>query len=330
MICFFDLEGPLCPIDHAADVIEIIGKKLGREQDFYQLFKMISDYDDELFLVDKKEGYWPGDTLKLIAPIVVTYANEKEMIELSKNAQPTEGAIELFDYLHEKDIPTYIISTSYTQHAHTIAEKLNHPIENVRCTKLDFSLKPEKSDILNKLFDDIFPRFLEEGLPAVKKDLDKYFFKEIPNSDFATIFENTIVCGGGRKKDNVIDILQEYSCEPDEAFAVGDSITDIQMLDFIRKNDGTAVSFNGNIHSLQPASVAYSGKSIFPLQKLIEVFPKTKEYITSFTEEEKQQMEEKEENFHLVEGLTEKEFNKLLKLQKKYRKLLRDKAAQLT
>ena len=63
MIAFFDLEGPLCPIDHAADVIAEIGRKLGKEEDFYKLFEMISLYDDELFLVDKKEDYWPGDTL---------------------------------------------------------------------------------------------------------------------------------------------------------------------------------------------------------------------------------------------------------------------------
>ena len=77
MIAFFDLEGPLCPIDHAADVIALIGKKLGKEQDFYKLFQMISLYDDELFLVDKKKDYWPGDTLKLIAPIVVSFADEE-------------------------------------------------------------------------------------------------------------------------------------------------------------------------------------------------------------------------------------------------------------
>ncbi len=330
MICFFDLEGPLCPIDHAADVIESIGKRLGKEQNFYQLFKMISDYDDELFLVDKKEGYWPGDTLKLISPIIVSFADEEEMISLSQKAEPTEGAIELFNYLHKKDIPTFIISTSYSQHAHTIAKKLNHTIENVRCTKLDFSLKPKNIAILDKLFDDIFPRFLKNGLVEVKKDLDKYFFDEIPKSDFGPIFEETIVCGGGRKKENVIDILQEYSCEPDEVLAVGDSITDIQMLDFIRKNGGTAVSFNGNIHSLKPASIAYSGKTIFPLKKLIDVFPETKKFIADFTEEEKQEMKINEENFHLVEDLTEEQFNELLSLQKKYRKLLREKAAQLT
>ncbi len=156
MIAFFDLEGPLCPIDHAADVIEIIGKKLGKEDDFYKLFQMISVYDDELFLVDKKENYWPGDTLKLIAPIVVYYAEEKELIAISEKAEPTPGAVELFEYLHKKSIPTYVISTSYTQHAHTITRKLNHPIENVRCTTLDFSLKPNSAEILGKLFDDIF------------------------------------------------------------------------------------------------------------------------------------------------------------------------------
>ncbi|MGC9781183.1 MAG: hypothetical protein HZR80_18215 [Candidatus Heimdallarchaeota archaeon] len=44
------------PIDHAADVLSRIGQKPGKERDFYDLFKMISLYDDELFLVDRKEN----------------------------------------------------------------------------------------------------------------------------------------------------------------------------------------------------------------------------------------------------------------------------------
>ncbi|MFW9922041.1 MAG: HAD family hydrolase [Candidatus Thorarchaeota archaeon] len=329
MIAFFDLEGPLCPIDHAAEVMELIGKKLGKEHDFYQLFNMISIYDDELFLVEKKKDYWPGDTLKLIAPIIISYANEKELLEISNKAIPTPGAKELFNFLHKKKIPTYIISTSYTQHAYTIAKKLKHPIENVRCTTLDFSLKPDNLDLLDELFDEIFPRYLKDGLTEVKNDLDNFFFKKIPQSNFEPVFSSTIVCGGGRKREAVIEILKQNNLTASEAIAIGDSITDTQMLDYVRKAKGIAVSFNGNQHSLKPANIAYSGKSIYPLKQLFTSYPNSKQWVTEKKDNEKE-MEKKQEFFYMIEGITEEELQKIVILQKKYRKMLREKAAQLT
>ncbi|TET27530.1 MAG: hypothetical protein E3J70_11665 [Candidatus Heimdallarchaeota archaeon] len=327
MITFFDLEGPLCPIDHAADVIALIGKKLGKEQDFYKLFQMISLYDDELFLVDKKKDYWPGDTLKLIAPIVVSFADEELLFKISQEAEPTPGAIELFQYLHQKEIPTYIISTSYAQHAHTITKKLNHPIENVRCTTLDFSLKPENTDALTPLFEDIFPRYLKDGMKEVKKDLDKFFFSDIPKSNFGAVFNSTVVCGGGRKRESVIEILEEHKLKASDSITIGDSITDIQMLEYVREKGGTGVSFNGNEYSLRPSMIAYSGKSIFPLTELISAFPNTSEFVSNLSKEE---MSRKEEFFDVSLDINEEEFQRILLLQKKYRKYLRVKAAELT
>ncbi|HUT82502.1 MAG TPA: HAD family hydrolase [Candidatus Bathyarchaeia archaeon] len=330
MIAFFDLEGPLCPIDHAAEIVAEIGKKLGKEDDFYQLFEMVSLYDDELFLIDKKEDYWPGDTLKLIAPIIIAFADEEMLYDLSRKAELTVGAVELFDFLHQNEIPTYIISTSYTHHAYTIAAKLNHPESKVRCTTLDFMLRPSSTDTLNQLFDDIFPRYLKDGLSEVKKDLDKFFFDTIPNSEFGPIFKSTIVCGGGRKKANVIELLEKHNIDASEAIAVGDSITDIQMLEFIRKNGGTAISFNGNNYSLNSSTIAYSGRSIFPLKKLFKVFPKTTDFIKHLSAKERNQMATNEEFLDIIDTNSPEDFKRILELQKKYRQILRQKAAQLT
>ncbi|MGC9781182.1 MAG: hypothetical protein HZR80_18210 [Candidatus Heimdallarchaeota archaeon] len=249
-------------------------------------------------------------------------------MEISRKASPTRGAVELFEYLRSKNIPTYIISTSYTQHAHNIAIKLGHPIENVRCTRLDFSLKPESTEALEPLFEDIFPRYLEEGLTAVKRSLDRFFFQEIPKSAFGPIFKSTIVCGSGRKREEVVAILHAHSLSASEVFAVGDSITDIQMLEYVRANEGMAVSFNGNDYSLKSSSIAFSGESIYPLKQIIEAFPKTKEFVQKFPRGKDQQQEEFFLN--LVEGIPKKDYDRILALQKKYRKLLREKAAQLT
>ena len=327
MIIFFDLEGPLCPIDHAADVLATIGKSLGKQEDFYQLFKMISLYDDELFLVDRKKDYWPGDTLKLIAPIIVSYGDEELLLEISQNAELTPGAKKLFDYLHEEKVPAYIISTSYTQHAHTIARKLAHPIENVRCTTLDFHLKPKDTSLLNELFEEIFPKYLREGLPAVKSELDRFFFEKMPQSPFGALFQRTIVCGGGRKRKYVKDILASLGKRADEAIAIGDSITDIQMLEFVRDNSGLAVSFNGNEYSLKPAMVAYSGRSIEGLISLFRAFPDYEQFIKGLSKEE---MVQREVFYDLLHELNSEDFQNVLNRQKKYRKILRQKAASLT
>jgi predicted HAD superfamily phosphohydrolase len=200
----------------------------------------------------------------------------------------------------------------------------------VRCTTLDFSLKPDSAEVLGKLFDDIFPRYLKSGLAAVKEDLDEYFFKEIPESVFKPVFDSTVVCGGARKRAAVIELLEQHDLTPKDAFAVGDSITDIQMLDYVNKNGGIAISFNGNEHSLRPSNIAYSGKSIFPLRRLLKVFPGTTDCVLKMSKEDKQLAAKNEEFIDLTNNISEEEFQRILTLQKKYRKILREKAAQLT
>ncbi|MCE7746425.1 MAG: hypothetical protein GPJ52_14955, partial [Candidatus Heimdallarchaeota archaeon] len=78
---------------------------------------------------------------------------------------------------------------------------------------------------------------------------------------------------------------------------------------------------------LRPSMIAYSGKSIYPLTELIKAFPKTKEFVSNFSKEE---MSKNEEFFDVSLDVNEAEFQRILLLQKKYRKYLRVKAADLT
>ena len=160
---------------------------------------------------------------------------------------------------------------------------------------------------MNKLFDEIFPKYLKE-------DLYNYFFKEIPQSNFGPVFNSTIVCGGGRKREAVMDILAKQQLKAKEAIAVGDSITDIQMLEYIHKNGGTSISFNGNQHSLSPASIAYSGRSIEPLVQLIKHSSNPLKFVKKL---DIKKMAKNESYFNIIQGLSRDEFGALLALQKK-------------
>lgn len=260
MIFVFDLEGPLSPMDHAAEAMRIIGNKLGRP-DFFNLFQMVSLYDDELTL-EGKPGYNPGDTLRLIAPIVSTQLSDEELVEISDEAALTPGAKDLMATLDMDDV--YVASTSYQQHAYTVAEKLGIDLQHVNCTLL-----PKYKDFpyLEGLLD-IFQKYKKSDMQTVKRDLDALFWGEMDYD-----YLKTKVCGGQRKLDVVEQISQERDVAASDFIAVGDSITDINMLSGVKKAGGIAVSFNGNQYSVPKANLAISSLSLMALRPIVDEHP---------------------------------------------------------
>jgi len=257
MIFVFDLEGPLSPMDHAAEAMRIIGQKLGRS-DFFEFFQMLSLYDDELTL-EKFPGYNPGDTLRLIAPIISTNLSDKELIAISETATLTPGAKDLMGTLEMKDV--YVASTSYTQHAQTIAKQLGILKENVNCTELPkFKDFPHMDELLQ-----IFEQYKTSDIKSVKPDLDRAFWL-----DMEPKFLSTKVCGGQRKLDVVKRVSKERGAKISEFMAVGDSITDIHMLEGVAKGGGLAVSFNGNQYSAPKANIAVSSMSLMAIKPLAD------------------------------------------------------------
>lgn len=259
MIFVFDLEGPLSPMDHAAEAMRIIGKKLGKP-DFFDLFQMLSLYDDEL-TIGKWPGYNPGDTLRLIAPIISTNLTDSEIVKISESATLTPGAKELLATLDKADV--YVASTSYRQHAMTIARKLGIKEENVNCTELpQFEGFPYLDELVS-----IFENYKasQNKIKAVKKELDAFFWKRMPQE-----YMRTKVCGGQRKMDVVKKVSKEHGVKISEVMAVGDSITDINMLEGVKKAGGIAVSFNGNQFSAPKANLAVSSLSLMSLRPIID------------------------------------------------------------
>jgi len=273
MIFVFDLEGPLSPMDHAADAMKLIGEKMGIP-DFFELFQMLSLYDDELTL-EGKLGYNPGDTLRLIAPIIATNLSDEEMIEISKSAKLTPGAKDLMKTLDMEDV--YVASTSYQQHALVIAQKLGIPKDHVNCTELPAYKDFPYMDSLLWIFD----HFKESDIHAVKVELDALFWAEMDPE-----YLKTRVCGGERKMKVVERIASETGTDLKEFMVVGDSITDINMLEGVKRGGGIAVSFNGNQYSAPKANLAVSAMSLYALRPIIDSYPKVWEFVRDWNARE--------------------------------------------
>jgi len=255
MIFVFDLEGPLSPMDHAAEAMRAIGKKVGKD-DYFDFFRMMSEYDD-LLVLEGRLDYNPGDTLRLLAPIISSQLTDAELRAISESAVLTPGAKELVSSLNRDDF--YVASTSYQQHARTIAAKLGIKPENVNSTELlDYKEFPYLTEL-----EGIYEKY--KDAEKAKEELDDFFWKKLDSK-----FLKTTVCGGKRKEEVVENVSKSSGVPISEFMTVGDSITDINMLERVAREGGVAVSFNGSRFSIEKANIAVSANSLMAIKPLMD------------------------------------------------------------
>ena len=269
-VCCWDLEGPISVLDFAAELSRLLNQKPILELqdfDFGEFFEMLSEYDDYLIEIPgvreelNIENYQPGDTLRLVAPLYMSCFSDNELVRLAEqNLGLLPGCTELMKILKKKwDV--YVISTSYTHFAYSVAKALKIPRDHVFCTELNLKKAKEsftniKGDV-DFLVKNIFQKFIENDkkLSTVIENLNEFFWKE-RESDYIKAMNQVQVRGGIRKELAVEEISDKTNVPISEIVAIGDSITDINMLQRLKDEGGIAVSFNGNRFTVGRANIA--------------------------------------------------------------------------
>ncbi|MFX0010341.1 MAG: HAD hydrolase family protein [Candidatus Hermodarchaeota archaeon] len=269
-VCCWDLEGPISVLDFAAELGRLLSKNSNIGLQKYNtgaFYKMLSEYDDYLIDVPGvKEklnipDYQPGDTLRLIAPLYVSTYSDEDLIKLAKqNLGLLPGCIELMDQLRNQ-WEIYIISTSYSHFAYNVANALSIPKEHVFCTELNVKKAKKTFDNIKSevklLVNSIFQHFMSNGnnLDAVVEELNNFFWDN-EESDYLRVMNLIKVRGGKRKELALETISREIKTPISQFIVIGDSITDIDMLQRVKDEEGIAVSFNGNRFSVSRANIA--------------------------------------------------------------------------
>jgi len=269
-VACWDLEGPISIIDFAAEIGRLLNKKTElnlQNYDMGEFFVMISNYDD--YLIDepgvkerlKIPEYQPGDTLRLMAPFYVACFTDEELVNLAKNNLGLlPGCKELMNLL-QKNWEIFVISTSYSHFAHNVTNALNIPKDHVYCTALNVKKLKEGlrniDDTVNILVKEIFQKYLtnHNDLSSVIADLNDFFWKG-EESDYIKVMNRVKVRGGKRKEFAVEEISEKTGVHISEMIALGDSITDIDMLKRLNEEGGLAITFNGNRFSAKNANIA--------------------------------------------------------------------------
>ena len=315
----FDLEGPLSPNDHAYELMALAPG--GRHT-----FEVLSRYDD-LLALEGRQGYEPGDTLALIVPFLILYGiTEADIGRLAGKATLTPGAAELLARLKARGWQVFIITTTYQPYAYALARRLSVPQERVAATLLPL-------DSYRKTFSekDLAPiREMEEriaGLAPEKEDreikaaLDRFYWHDLKVSPLKRVLEQVRPVGGSRKVAALGKFLGDQPLR--EAVVVGDSITDFPMFQAVNWAGGLAVAFNANQYALPYATIGLAAEGLLPLEEVLGAW---EEGGRAAAEALVRGQEKKgKETFQWLQGKKDLP----LEIHRHYRRLLRDRAAEL-
>lgn len=261
-----DCEGPLTLNDNAFELCAHFMEN-GDE-----LFKTLSLYDDYLADEVKKEGYKAGNTLKLILPFFVAEdIKNSNMIEFSKNnIYAIRDSKFLLEYL-QKTMNTYIVSTSYGQYIEALSNYMNFPFENTYYTDVDVDSLVLNDEELSKI-KEFKSQILDN--PKDYELFDEIFFGEIPKMGIYDIIKEIDVVGGLGKKLAIDDIIETDKIDINQILYIGDSITDVEPLEFARENGGISISFNGNEYPLKVAEIAIVSPSAITTAVIADIYAK--------------------------------------------------------
>ncbi len=259
-----DCEGPLTENDNA---YELCTACIPRGGDF---FARVSKYDDYLADVQKREGYKAGDTLKLVLPFLKAYGvTSEKMREFSfETLRLLPGTKRMLPAIAEK-FPVFIISTSYRPYLDALCRATGFPAGNIYCTDVDidkYHLSSDEAarlkDIAREIADQPMLAWPDEAsdiddLDEVHRQvllrLDDIFWRVIPEMQAGAILHDVNPVGGNEKALSVRDSLRRTGLDASHIFYAGDSITDVQALEFVGRAGGVAMSFNGNSYCIRAA-----------------------------------------------------------------------------
>ena len=293
-----DCEGPISINDNA---YELAGYYI---EDGEKFFTIISKYDDILVDEVKRGDYYAGGTLKLIVPFLKAYgATNKDIVEFSReNVLLIPGAKDTMQYV-ESIMPSFIVSTSYSQYIQALCDLIEFPFENTYSTSLDIdecSISNEDREKLNE-----YRKIIIEN-PDFDV-IDKIFWDEILDLPIHEIMKNINPVGGEGKKEAVLDIASKFGFQNSDIMYVGDSITDVEPLRFAKEHGGLAVSFNGNEFAIRDAEIAIMADNTVMISIIADLFNKFgKEEVMNFIKSYMDNQEMAITKYSIEDGLKEK------------------------
>ncbi|MEN4006932.1 MAG: hypothetical protein PQ964_06230 [Methanobacteriaceae archaeon] len=326
-----DCEGPISINDNA---FELAGHFI---EDGEKFFTVVSKYDDILAYKVKRKGYYAGGTLKLISPFLKAYGATNENIIEFSNVHLVPQAKETLNFV-KSIMHSFIVSTSYKQYIQALCDLTGFPFENTYFTSLDLDKCSVGGEEKQRLME--FRKIIVENPDF--ETLDNIFSDEILKLSVCKIMKNVNPVGGERKKEAVLDIINKYGFEESNIMYVGDSITDVEALKFVKEHGGLAISFNGNEYAVMSAEIAVMADNTVIISIIADLFNKfgkikVIDFIESYMDNPEDALNKytvnnglkeiiKQVNLPKIATITDENYERVVNESKTFRNILRGEA----
>ena len=286
-----DCEGPLSTNDNAFEATAYFIENGDK------LFALVSKYDDVLADVIKKPDYKAGNTLKLILPFFKAYdVTDQKLRDFSyKTVRLVYCAKDTLQFI-KNIMHAFIVNTGYEHYTSALCDRLDFPRENGYGTKLQldkYQIDETEKKVLRKIKEEIVAMpmitipenaksihdFSRQDQETIRK-LDEIFWDIIPKMKSGKLLNEVDPRGGWKKAETVKMIVGKLNGDFADTMYVGDSITDVESLELVRRNGGLAISFNGNEYAVRKAEIAVFSGSTAITSILADAFSRFgKEYV---------------------------------------------------
>lgn len=251
----------------------------------YEFFRQLSAYDDYLADIVEKEGYKPGDTLRLQVPFLKAYGATNEILARfsAENINVLSGTRDCLQYLNTK-IRSYLISTSYEPYIRAFCSVVGFPFENTACTQLDidkYELNHQETHWLKQLAKEIVslpeivlpphattPDALQPDVLKAIERLDQIFWDEMEKKDSFRILEEVKPIGGSEKE----RVIVQKASDIGNVVYTGDSITDREAFRRVNQEGGLTISVNGNMFAVREAELGCLIENVLVTAILVDAF----------------------------------------------------------
>lgn len=322
-LIFFDMEGPLSIHGNAYELMKLLPTG-------GQIFEVIRQYDG-LLAEERRDGYEPGDLLAFIVPFLIHHGiSSNDIAKQAQNAAIVAGAQELIASL--EDWQVFCITTSYEQYASRIMEWVGIAQENLACTIFPVDryrslVKEEDHGMMARIEQEILA--IEPGDDeGIKKRLDRFYLQELPHTSLRLALREVKPMGGSRKLAALEQFAQAHGQSLDRVVAVGDSITDVRMLEAVNNAGGLAVAFNADEHSLPHATIGLASTNLGDLAIALDAWQEGGRNAVERVVRQKERLKGKgdTDNFHWLAGRSE--IKEPVQIHKRIRRIVREVAGK--
>ncbi len=281
-----DCEGPITKNDIAFEMCsELI-------ENGEKLYTVLSQYDDILANIFKKDGYKSGDKIRLLLPFLKAYgATDTGLVEYSRNhLKLISGADKTMRYVQEIMSP-FMVSSSYEHYVSAVCDLVGFPFENAFCTKVSLDsvrMDTWEMDTLKQIAQDIVQMpaievsrtarsvrdLPQDGRRTIQR-LDQIFWNEMTDMQSYQLMIDTQTIGDEEKASSVVEVCKKMGVPLEDCMYVGDSFTDTRALHLVRKGGGLAISFNGSKQAVREADIAVMSTNTIVTSILAEAFYRT-------------------------------------------------------